>query len=95
MNFSLRFTWNCDTFVIISEIRLKQKNSPYAHVQKPEVENFMNQTDWKENTLLKTEEEPPLVTASHTSTPQVQIEKRARKEVSPLVTEVSAEDFQI
>jgi len=55
----------------------------------------MNQTDWQENTLLETKEEPPLVTTSHTSTPQVQTKKRARKEASPSVIDVSTEDFQV
>jgi hypothetical protein len=55
----------------------------------------MNQTDWQENTLLEIEEQPPLITASHTSTPQIQIEKRSRKEVSPSITKVSTEDFQV
>jgi hypothetical protein len=63
-------------------------------MQNPEIEKFMNQADWQENTLLEIEE-PPLFTTSHTITPQVQTEKRARKEVSPSVTEVSAGDFQV
>ena len=45
--------------------------------------------------MLETEEQPPPVTASHTNTPQVQTKKRTRKEVSPSVTKVSAEDFQV
>jgi hypothetical protein len=64
-------------------------------VPNPEIEKFMNQTDWQENTLLETEEQPSPANISHTSTPQVTTEKRARKEVSPSVTEVSAEDFQV
>jgi hypothetical protein len=55
----------------------------------------MNQIEWQENTLLEIEEEPAPITASHTNTPQNKIEKRARKEVSPLVIEVSPEDFQV
>jgi hypothetical protein len=46
MDFSLNFPWNYDPFGIISKIRLKQKTSPYAHVPKPEIEKFMNHTDW-------------------------------------------------
>jgi hypothetical protein len=95
MNFTQSFTWNYDPFGVISELRVKQKSTPYAHIHKPEVEKYMNQTDWQENTLLETKEQPPPVTASHTNTPQIQTEKRERKEVSPSVTEVSAEDFQV
>jgi hypothetical protein len=72
MNFSLSLPWNYDPFGIISETRLKQNTSPYAHVPKLEVEKFMNQTYRQENTLLETEEESPIVIASHTSTPQVE-----------------------
>jgi hypothetical protein len=45
MNFSLSFAWNYDLFGIISETGIKQRNSPYAHIQNPEIEQFMNQTD--------------------------------------------------
>jgi hypothetical protein len=95
MSFTQSFTWTYDPFGVISELRVKQRSTPYAHIQKPEVEKYMNQTEWQENTLLETEEQPPPVTASHTNTPQMKTEKRERKEVSPSVTEVSAEDFQV
>jgi hypothetical protein len=45
--------------------------------------------------LLDTEKQPSPPNISHTITPQVQLEKRARKEISPSVTELSAEDFQV
>jgi hypothetical protein len=45
MGFSLNFPWNYDPFDIIEEIRLKHKIYPYAHVPKPEIIFFMNQTD--------------------------------------------------
>jgi hypothetical protein len=91
----MSFTWNYDPFGVILELRVKQRSTPYAHIQKPEVEKYMYQTKWQENTLLETEEQPPPVTASHINTPQIQTKKRARKEVSPSVTEVSGEDFQV
>jgi hypothetical protein len=95
MSFTQSFTWNYDPFGVISELRVKQRSTPYAHIQKPEVEKYMNQTEWQENTFLETKEQPLPVTASHTNTPQIQTKKRARKEVSPPVTEVSYEDFQV
>jgi len=56
----------------------------------------MNQTEWKENTLLEIEEQPPHVNISHTNTPQVKIYIYiSRKKVSPSVTEVSTEYFQV
>jgi hypothetical protein len=45
--------------------------------------------------LLETKQYPSPANISHTSTPQVQTKKRARKEVSPLVTKVSNEYFQV
>jgi hypothetical protein len=44
---------------------------------------------------LEIEEQPSPTIASHTSTPEVQIEKIARKEVSPSIIKVSVEDFQV
>jgi hypothetical protein len=40
-------------------------------------------------------QQPPPASISQTTTPQVPVEKRPRKEVSPSVTEVSTEDFQV
>jgi hypothetical protein len=95
MNFSLRFPWHYDPFGIIAETRLKNNISPYAHMTNPEIEKFMSQTDWKEDTLLEIEEQHSPSNISHTNTPQVKIEKRDRKEVSLSVTKVSYEDFQV
>jgi len=79
MNFSLRFRWHYDPSGIIAETRLKNKISPYAHVPKLEIENFMNQIEWQENTLLDTKKQPSPSNISHTITPQVQAEKTAKK----------------
>jgi hypothetical protein len=45
--------------------------------------------------LLEIEEQPTHVTASHTNTPQNQVELREIKEVSPSITEVSSKGFQV
>jgi hypothetical protein len=44
MKFSLIFPWHYDPCGIIAETRLKNRISPYAHVPRPEIEKFMNQT---------------------------------------------------
>ena len=54
MNFTQSFTWNYDPFGVIPELGVKQNNTPYAHIHKPEVEKYVNKTDWKEITLLET-----------------------------------------
>ena len=93
MKFNASFSWHYEPCGIVTKKRLKI--SPYPHVPKPEVEKFMNQTEWEENTLLDTEQQPPPSSISHTTNPQVPVEKRPRKEVSPSVTKVFAEDFQV
>ena len=95
MNFSLSFPWHYDPYGIIAKTRLKNIISPYAHVPKPEIEKFMNQTEWEENIMIDIEQQFSPANISQTITPQVPVEKRPRKEVSPSVTEVSAEDFHI
>ena len=95
MKFNIIFSWHYDPCGIIAETRLKNKISPYAHVPKPEIEKFMNQTEWEMNTLGDSEQQPPSTSVSQTITPQVSAEKRPRKEVSLLVTEVSTKDFRV
>jgi len=71
MNFGISFPWHYDPCVIIVETMLKNKISPYAHVPKLEIEKFKNQTEWQENTLLETTEQPSPTNISHTNTPYV------------------------
>jgi len=59
MNFKKSFPWHYDPCGVIAEIGLRNKISPYAYVPKPEIEKFMNQTEWEENTLIDTEQKPP------------------------------------
>jgi hypothetical protein len=95
MKFDASFLWHYDPCGIISEMRVKNKNIPYVHSPKPEIEKFANQTEWEVNTLEETEQQSPPIIISQTNTPQVPKEKRPRKDTSPSVTEVSAEDFQL
>jgi hypothetical protein len=55
----------------------------------------VNQIEWELNTLVEIEQQDPSVIISHTTTLYVPKEKRPRKDTSPSVTEVSAEDFQL
>jgi type IV secretory pathway TrbF-like protein len=70
MRFIQIYTWEYDPFGVISELRVQQISNPYAHTHNMEVDIYMNQTEWKENTLLETKEKTSLITASHTNTPQ-------------------------
>jgi hypothetical protein len=56
IKFDVSFLWKYDPCGIISEIRVNNKNIPYVHSPKPEIEKFVNQTEWEENTLEETEE---------------------------------------
>jgi hypothetical protein len=95
MKFFMSFTWHYDPCGIISKMRVKNKNIPYVHESRPEVEEFANQTVWEPNTLVEAEQQDPPATVSQTTTPQVPKEKRPRQYLSPLVTEVSSEEFQL
>jgi hypothetical protein len=95
MKFEASFLWHYDPCGIISEMRVKNKNVPYVHIPKPEIERFVNQTEWEMNTLEEIEQPYPSVTISQTTTPQAPKEKRPRKDTSPSFTEVSAEFFQL
>jgi hypothetical protein len=95
MKFSTSFPWHYDPCGIIEETRLRNKISPYAHVPKPEIEKFMNKTEWEVKTLEDLEQQPPSASVSQTITPQVPAEKRTRKDVSSSVIEMSAEELQV
>jgi hypothetical protein len=55
MKFFVSFTWHYDPCGIISEMRIKNKNIPYVHISRPEVEKFANQTEWEPNSLVEAE----------------------------------------
>lgn len=74
---------------------VKNKNVPYVHVSKPEIEKFANQTVWVPDTLVEVEQQVPLTNVPPTTMPQVPKEKRNRQESSPPVIEVSSEEFQL
>jgi hypothetical protein len=101
MKFFTSFTWHYDPYGIISEMRVKNKNVPYAHESKPEIEKFANQIEWELDTLMdveqqgEVEKQVPLTSVLPTTTPQFPKEKRPRQESSPPVTEVSSEEFQM
>jgi hypothetical protein len=95
MKFFMSFSWHYDPYGIILEMRVKNKNIPYVHVSKPEIEKFANQTVWVPDTLVEVEQQVPPTTVPPTTTPQVPKEKRPRQELSPPITEVSSEEFQL
>jgi hypothetical protein len=94
MNFSTSFIWIYDPSEIIAEMRSKNKSSPYAHNLKPEIEKYVNQTEWEVNTLVDTEPQESLsVSISLIATPQIPKGKRPRNDDSPSITEVSTKEF--
>jgi hypothetical protein len=101
MKFMTSFPWHYDPHGIISEMRVKNKNAPYVHEPRPEIEKYANQTEWEPDTLedvepvVREEQQGPSTSALPATTPQVLKEKRPRQESSPPVTEVSTEEFQI
>lgn len=95
MNFRLSFAWSYDPFGVIYKLRLEWKKTPYVHTQRPEIETYMNQQDWVENTLQEAKEQVLSRTASETPTPREKTEKRPREEDSPSLMEVSAKEFKM
>jgi hypothetical protein len=58
MKFLTSFTWHYDPCGIISEMRVKNKNVPYAHESRLEIKKFANQMEWEPNNLMDVE--PPI-----------------------------------
>ena len=56
MKFNTSFIWKYDPSGIITEMKAKNKSAQYAHTLKPEIEKYVNQTKWEENTLEDTEQ---------------------------------------
>jgi hypothetical protein len=79
MKFFMSFPWHYDPCRIISEMWVKNKNIPYVHESKLEIEKFANQTVWVPDTLIEVEQQVPLTTVPPTTTPQVPKEKRPRQ----------------
>jgi hypothetical protein len=101
MKFLTSFTWHYDPCGIISEMRVKNKNAPYAHEPRLKIEIFANQTEWEPDTLVDVEptvgmeRQVPSTSAPPTATPQNPKEKRPRLESSSPVTEVSSKEFNM
>ena len=71
------------------------KTTPYAHTPKPEIEQYMNQGEWQENTLQEVEEQVLSRTTSEIPIPREKIDKRLREDDYPSVTKFSAKEFKI
>jgi hypothetical protein len=96
MKFSMSFPWHYDPCGIISEMRVKNKNIPYVHEARPEVEKFANQTVWEPNTLVEVEQQgSPGPLCHKRPCHRSQKRKGSRQDLSPPVTEVSSEEFQL
>jgi hypothetical protein len=67
-------------------MRVKNKNIPYVHESRPEIEKYANQTAWEPNTLIEVEQQAPPITMPSTTMPQVPKEKRPRQDLSLPVT---------
>ena len=55
MKFFVSFIWHYDTRGTILEMRIKNKNIPYVHTSRPEIEKFIDKIEWEPNTLVETE----------------------------------------
>ena len=55
MKFFASFIWHYDPCGIILKMRVKNKNIPYVHTSRPEIEKFANQNEWEPNTPVEIE----------------------------------------
>jgi hypothetical protein len=69
MNFSTSFIWCYDPHGIISDMRVKNRNTPYTHEPKPDIEKFANQVVWLPDTLLDLEQQAPSTSMLPATTP--------------------------
>jgi len=69
MKFETSFMWHYDPYGIILEMRVKNKNILYVHTPKPEIEKFVNQTEWEPNTLVEIEYQDTSFIISQMTTP--------------------------
>ena len=56
MKFGLSFTWSYDPMGVISRLKVDNKFIAYHHTTRPEIEQYRNQSEWKENTVQEAEE---------------------------------------
>jgi len=52
MKFRNNFIWHYDPHGVINTLRLKVKLAPYIHHPRPDIEQFANQYEWVQNTLI-------------------------------------------
>lgn len=95
MKFGLSFTWSCDPLGIISKLRVENKTTPYIHTPRPEIEKYVNQSVWAENTLQEAEEKLVSTSNLQTPTPQEKTIKRQREEGTSSTTGSEAKEFRI
>ena len=51
IKFTHSFNWSYDPIGIISKKRVEKNSTPYTHTHRLEIEKYMNQEDWVEDTL--------------------------------------------
>lgn len=95
MNFKLNFIWSYYPLGVISNLRVENNTNPYIHTPRPEIEKYMNQDQWLENTLQEVEEKVIYTTITKTPTSQEKHDKRPREYLSSLVTEIQGKEFKI
>lgn len=55
MKFRNGFMWQYDPHGVINKLRIKEKLGPFIHHPRPDIEQFANQSEWLENTLIDME----------------------------------------
>lgn len=56
MKFKSSFSWTYDPLGVISSLRVEKNSSPYTHISKLEIKQYVNQEVCEEKTLQEVEE---------------------------------------
>lgn len=93
MKFNLSFTLSYDPWGIISKLRVENKTTPYIHTSRPEIEKYVNRSEWVENTLQEVEEQLFSTSNLQNLFPQVKVSKRQREKGSSSIIGSEAKEF--
>ena len=74
------FSWNYDPQGILSKMRVKCKLTSYIHEKKPEIEKYVNQTEWVEKILVDEVKQGDTSHTLQTSNQGEKATKRVREE---------------
>ena len=93
--FEESFSWNYDPQGILRKMRVKCKLTPYIHEKKPKIEQYVNQTEWLENTLVDAVKQGDTSHTLQTENQGEKATKRVREEGTYIVETTTETRFKL